>query len=357
MKDIGTYLAAGWDFVGEWANGVHEVWQMPQAGGYPILAILNGYTPPVLQGLGTAESPYLITSASDLGAVLHYSPNACYRLAATLDLAGIRWGSAVIPEFAGTFDGNGMTIAHLTLQGNDTLGLFGTASGSIQDLHLTDANVIGVGDSIGSLAGSNAGSVARCTAAGVVGGRSLVGGLIGINAGSVVESAFAGSASGTRVVGGLVGENGNGSVFCCSSRGQPAGDGSIGGLAGDNRGALTDCYSTASAFGTGLDVAGLAGSNYGTVLRCYSAGLVSGGPWNHGGLVVSNGSRGVKDSFWDIQASGQTTSDGGTGLTTVKMQSASTFTNAGWGFNDTWTICEGKDYPRLKWEQATCSGQ
>jgi len=36
------------------------------------------------------------------------------------------------------------------------------------------------------------------------------------------------------------------------------------------------------------------------------------------------------------------------------MQTAATFLDAGWDFNDVWTICEGKDYPRLQWESVKC---
>ena len=63
-------------------------------------------------------------------------------------------------------------------------------------------------------------------------------------------------------------------------------------------------------------------------------------------------------SFWDIETSGQTTSDGGTGKTTAEMQTSSTFLEAGWDFvdetengtEDIWYISEGEDYPRLMWE-------
>jgi hypothetical protein len=66
----------------------------------------------------------------------------------------------------------------------------------------------------------------------------------------------------------------------------------------------------------------------------------------------------ITTSFWDMQTSGQTTSDGGTGKTTTEMQTASTFLEADWDFvdeiangtEDIWWILEGQDYPRLWWE-------
>ncbi len=36
------------------------------------------------------------------------------------------------------------------------------------------------------------------------------------------------------------------------------------------------------------------------------------------------------------------------------MQTAAPFLAAGWDFDTIWTICEGKDYPRLRWEGVEC---
>ena len=89
-----------------------------------------------------------------------------------------------------------------------------------------------------------------------------------------------------------------------------------------------------------------------------AGGLVGGlfgcnaGTWDWGVLKV------LTSSFWDMQTSGQSWSDGGTGKTTAEMQTAKTFLDAGWDFvgetangtEDLWWILEGKDYPRLWWE-------
>jgi len=84
MQMAKTLLDAGWDFVGEVNNGTHEVWQMPEEGGYPVLAAFAGYTPRELQGTGTVEDPYLISDAMDLGAMIYYydsamtNPSVCW---------------------------------------------------------------------------------------------------------------------------------------------------------------------------------------------------------------------------------------------------------------------------------------
>jgi len=99
---------------------------------------------------------------------------------------------------------------------------------------------------------------------------------------------------------------------------------------------------------------------WGTVTQCYSTGAVRGTGGYVGGLVGGDWGH-VTASFWDIQTSGQTTSQGGTGKTTAQMQTARTFLDAGWDFvgetangtEDIWWILEGKDYPRLWWEAAS----
>ncbi len=59
----------------------------------------------------------------------------------------------------------------------------------------------------------------------------------------------------------------------------------------------------------------------------------------------------VENSFWDKQTSGQTTSAGGTGKTTLQMQNPDTFIAAGWNVVDTWRICAGDTYyPLLVWQ-------
>jgi len=311
MHDIQTFQDAGWDFAGEIKDGLHEIWRMPQEGGYPVLSVFNGYTPPQLQGSGAADDPYLISDALELGAMYYYSPSAHYSLAAPIDLAGIRWGTAVIPRFGGTFDGDNQTISHLTIQGQSYLGLFGyLGSGAeVENLGLVDVKITGSGDSVGGLVGSN----------------------------SSWDTA-------------------GGNVTQCYSSGAVSGDYYVGGLVGYNLGRMTSCYSTAAVSGTS-GVGGLVGSNGGDMTRCYSTGAVTGSKWV-GGLVGCNSRGAMAQSFWDIKASGQAGSWGGTGKTTGEMQTASTFLEAGWDFvgemdngtENIWAICEGVDYPKLAWQ-------
>ena len=396
MHNIRTYLSAGWDFVGETENGLNELWQMPEEGGYPSLAIFNGYDPPQLQGEGTGESPYLITNALELGAMVHYSLCAHYRLAASIDLSGVRWSTPVLPWFAGTFDGSGHTISHLMIAGGNNAGLFGElASGAeVRNLGVVDVSLTGSGDCVGGLAGRNEGAVIECYSIGSVSGNndvgglvgynygygssiaegysagsaagsSRIGGLVGYNSGTITQSSSASAVSGDSLLGGLVGENHGGGVTASYSGGSISGGSDVGGLVGQNTGDITNCYNLA-AIRADNGVGGIVGNNTyysydrmghevfvtGDISRCYSAGTINGAS-AIGGLVGSSltGLREeqpfctVKDSFWDVEVSGVnsitgTQSDdvtdftGSMGKATAEMQSASTFLNAGWDFID-----------------------
>ena len=136
-----------------------------------------------------------------------------------------------------------------------------------------------------------------------------------------------------------------------------------------NYSTIADCYSTGPVSGDDI-VGGLVGFNYirslapisydhREIANCYSAGNVTGNE-RTGGLVGSkNGDRtGVVGSFWSVETSGQVNSEGGTGTTTVRMQTGSMFISSGWDFvgetingtDDIWWINEGQDSPRLWWE-------
>jgi hypothetical protein len=343
MQIAGTFLDAGWDFVGETENGIHEVWQMPEEGGYPVLAILNGYTPPQLQGAGTREDPYIISDALELGAMCHYRLDAHYHLTHSIDFSGTHWAMAIVPWFAGTFDGNNHTIMNLNIDGGIHLGLFGrlTSSAKISNLGVVAANITGFGDYVAGLAGINNGTINHCYSNGSVsGGGGYIGGLVGDNYGSITTSYSTGTVSGRDGVGGLVGDNIRGNISHCYSMTSVVGSYMVGGLVGIN------------------EIDSATRTWRGHVSQCYSAGSVDGDSIV-GGLVGYGGSiEYVTQCFWDTQASGRNGSDGGTGKTTAEMQTASTFLEAGWDFldetfngtDDIWWIDEGKDYPRLWWE-------
>jgi hypothetical protein len=318
-----------------------------------------------LQGSGAPEDPYRITIADQLirlgkSGVLwdrHFALDADIDM--DPNMPGMpHFGQALILNFAGTFDGGGHRISHLTLTGNHCLGLFGrlASRAEVNRLGMVDVTISGLGESIGGLVGHNSGKVSRCYSTGVVTGDISVGGLVGSSGtGNITMSHSTCSVSGNVSVGGLAGSASSGSSIMVScSTGSASGSDQVGGLVGcSDESSITASYSTAGVSGDG-GVGGLVGYQGGLVNQCYSAGAVQGKD-SVGGLVGAL--RGtVTNCLWDSEASGQDTGDGAIGKTTAQMQSADTFLNAGWDFGDEtlngtcdfWQISPG-EYPRLRY--------
>jgi hypothetical protein len=240
-------------------------------------------------------------------------------------------------KFTGTFDGQGHEIRDLFINWPEEgpLGLFGVVGkgGHVTNISVVNANVTGYGW-VGGLVGDNEGTISNSYSSGSVTGISQsVGGLVGDNRGGTVSNSYStGSVTGDYWVGGLVGQNEYGTVSNSYSTGSVTGGGKVGGLVGTNHGGtMSDSYSTGNVTGYAY-VGGLVGENEGT----------------------------VSNSFWDIQTSGQATSDGGTGKNTTEMQDISTFSGAGWNIiavalNETnpayiWNIVNNVTYPFLSWQ-------
>lgn len=88
-------------------------------------------------GDGTAENPYLIATVGDLQQI-KFNTSAHYRVVADINATGFDFVS--IPDFSGSLDGNGKTVANLTVNGN---GIFKStnAGAVIKDITLVDATV------------------------------------------------------------------------------------------------------------------------------------------------------------------------------------------------------------------------
>ena len=330
-------------------------------------------------GTGEPNDPYQISDVNDL-LVLAADANDYVKffiLTADVNMEGQVFTTAIIAAgggtaFTGTFDGNGHTIANLTIDtagaDNCYLGLFGYigSGGYVKNLGVEGVNITGGYSSqyLGGLVGyNNYGNITDCYATGsVTGGYGSwhLGGLVGQNnGGNIIDCYATGSVSGgynSGGSGGLVGDNyQGGSISNCYATGVVSGhDDYLGGLVGYNDGgssSISNCYSTGTVSGGGGGwVGGLVGRNNGSITNCYSTGAVSASQ-DVGGLLGGNyGS--VISSFWDTQTSGQPTSAGGTGLTTAEMKTLLTFTSAGWNFVEIWGIGENQTYPYLRTEPA-----
>ncbi|MHC4705099.1 MAG: GLUG motif-containing protein, partial [Planctomycetota bacterium] len=311
-------------------------------------------------GTGEPDAPYLISTEEHLNSI-GAAPadwDAHFKLTADIDLSSVTGTSFNIigtnhaNPFTGEFDGDGYRISdfNYTSASGDYVGLFGCVGwdGSVRNLKLIDAIVdAGKGDYVAPLAGClMGGTVVNCSAEGsVVSGKRYVGGLVGRN---------------TFSSGGILEMLAVGSIENSYSQGNIAGGQDIGGLVGANSGLISNCSSAANVSGTSR-VGGLVGSNnhgagLAEITKCYAVGAVD-GTARVGGLAGHNNSE-ILDSFWDVQTSGQTASDGGNGRTTTQMQTPGTFLDAGWdlvgetanGTEDIWRACEAANYPKLTWQ-------
>ena len=262
--------------------------------------------------LAQEDGYYMIDDVSDFKQLLAFGQNASLKFRLTSDLDLGNESNFYIPYLAGELDGNGHRIRSLRLNFDFVapVGLLGYlgSGGKVSQLGVENIDID-------------------------VAGSQQVGGLAGSSVGVVSTSYSTGSVSG---------------------------GGDVGGLVGWNRGTVSNSYSSSSV--SGDSVGGLIGSNVwhaGTVSNSYSTGSMT-GSYQVGGLVGSNDDT-VSNSFWDMQASGQSTSAGGTGKTTTEMKSVATFSDAGWnivavGNPDTrnpsyiWNIVDGQTYPFLSWQ-------
>ena len=242
-------------------------------------------------------------------------------------------------KFNADFQGNGHTIFNLYINRNrQHVGLFGYIgpTGVIGQLYLMDADVSGFWD-VGALAGWNAGVIKGSGVSARVSGLYAIGGLVGWNGGRIIASHAVGQVTGSvNNAGGLVAGTQPSSVITSNyARVFMTGGNNVGGMVGEYRGGtINNSYSAGDVQGSS-SVGGLVGAvnittgadgiewNSDEIVNSYSIGRVSGSDdvggmigWNNRGRVT------VRDSYWDIEASGVSNSAGGLGKTTMELQNS-----------------------------------
>jgi len=375
-----------------WGYGGH--WKISEGQDYPRLSweevpgeLIVDEPCRYAGGSGTADDPYQIGSTEDFAAIAWHREDfdKSFLLTADINMTSVDpdivmpIGTDGIP-FTGTFDGGNHVISNFTCiaSNNNYLGLFGAIGGSkagsqdvgrVSRLLLLNARISGQ-DNVAALAGANRGLITDCSVVASVEGHWNVGGLVGDNyKGTISRCSSSSDVSGDLGVAGITGHNGRGYIDCCGCAGSITGNRDVGGLAGTNsQGTLSNCYCTCDVFSTS-SAGGLVDDNRweGTIERCYFAGQLVAAQ-SVAGLVLVNtteyaspGQGTLVSCFWDVELSG--TTDGildqdpdpeqAVGLTTAQMQTASPFIDAGWDFETVWMICEGRDYPHLRWEYAS----
>ena len=217
-------------------------------------------------------------------------------LSADINMAGKEWtpiGTDENNSYNGIFDGNGKTITGLTVNQSEkyNAGLFGClgSGGKVQNLTLENVNISGT-YYVGSVVGTNFGTVSGCTASGnITGTESCIGGVVGQNKGTVTGCTVSGNISSNQYSGGVVGENFGTVSACYHATGDVTGNiNYVGGVVGWNYyGTVTACYHVnGNVTATYKWVGSVAGYNggVGSVTACY---------WNDSpdpGIGYDNGS-------------------------------------------------------------------
>ena len=264
-----------------------------------------------LQGSGTAEDPFLITSGADLayiaGVVNAAAEKATnfsgqyFKMTQSIDLNGHDlyvgsypgWGTR--KGFYGYLDGNHCTIRGL----NNSKSLFGT----IENGYLKNLSVYGMvsgSDTVGGIVGyvANGGMLENLTSYVNVNGVSTLGGVVANaeNQASTVKNCvnYGNVKGSTWNIGGIAGSGGH-DIFGCINHGnvESTGSDNIGGRAGTtkNTGKIANCYN----YGNIKTVHGRAGGIVGLctklVTGCVNYGTVTAG-WDSAGVVgfVGDGS-------------------------------------------------------------------
>ena len=219
--------------------------------------------------------------------------------------------------FAGNLDGQGYTVSNVAIGSekvpleSDVFGLFGVTEGKISNLHLNTVSIHGKAKNVsgyviglaGGLIGSASGSVENCHVTGLTmtlttpdsgwAAAYWIGGLVGaLDAGQIDECSASGKItekSGKGSIGGLIGELGKASKITYSRanvaldvKPDHKGGADVGGFIGKGNGksnaetVIRNCYATGDVTG-GAYTGGFAGGIWGlNIINCYATGNVSG---------------------------------------------------------------------------------
>lgn len=233
-----------------------------------------------------------------------YSENRIFELGCDIDLTGTDFEP--VPCFLGIFHGNNHTVKGLKVtRDGSRQGLFRVidAGAEVSSLRvLGSVTPSGTQCFIGGIAGSNSGTISRCSFEGTVEGIDDIGGIAGENTaeGSIVSCTVSGNINGEHRTGGIAGTN-TGLIQRCTNWAKvntvsitPEGEThfnlasittddflditSVGGISGYNSGDVVSCKNKADIGYTniGYNVGGVVGINYGYIASSSSSGKILG---------------------------------------------------------------------------------
>ena len=270
---------------------------------YSKVSVWDGSVSDGLQGSGSKEDPFLVTSGADLAyiasvvnAAAEKTPNFAgkyFKLTQSIDLNGLDLHIGDFPGWAdrkgfyGFFDGNHCTIRGL----NNTKSLFGT----IETGYLKNLSVYGKvngNTTIGGIVGyaANGGVLENLTNYATVTGVNTLGGVVGNSenqASTVINCVNYGNVTGSSyIIGGVAGSGGH-DIINCVNYGNVTSTGSdcVGGIVGStkNTGKIENCYNYGTVKARG-QAGGIVGLGNKPVNNCVNYGDVS-GTWALAGIV------------------------------------------------------------------------
>lgn len=246
------------------------------------------------------------------------------------------------------------------VSGEEGVGGFSGGNGGYIARSYATGNVTATAGEAGGFTARNGGMIVWSHAEGNVSANDwYAGGFVGDGDGGLISHSYAtGNVTGLSAVGGFVGRNSGTLITHSYATGNVEGFENIGGFAGGiGEGELVvNSYATGNVTGDAV-VGGFTGRLGGTIENVYATGLVTVGESDYfGGLVGRFATGGGSDphvinSFWDITTTGVSIEENytgsGTGLATLGMKTAGTFSGAGWDMTDVWSIAPG-EYPSLR---------
>ena len=268
-------------------------------------------------GGGTIENPYKLANLPQLIS-FQLSGNKAkhYQLTANIDAGAYDWNA--IPNFSGTFDGNGFNIYNLNIvDGSFIQNLEGADNANhaaIKNLGLVDVNATGdggVAPLVFAMRGNS--EVQNCFVTGnVTGNNTHVSGMVGFTYATSGQDnpLIKNSWSAANVV--------NNSAFEHN-----------GGLVGEHEfGTITDCFFGGTVNASHENTGGIAGTSAaGVITKTYSFGFIV----DNGGGIVGKGGANTTNSFWDSTTAN--TSAAGDAKTSAEMKDPATYIAAGWEFD------------------------
>ena len=179
-------------------------------------------------------------------------------------------------DFAGTFDGQGLTISGITVPQNDNMGLFSSLGSSSRVKNLRVFNTLNGNFYTGGIAAVNNGIIENCANTGDISGEQSVGGIVGKNNHLVIGCENTGTITASSGLAGGISGNDNGSTTiqnCFNTGSVSSNYDYVGGITPTTLGVVRNCYNVGTVTGKQY-TGGIAGYSYGKIYNCYNTGTI-----------------------------------------------------------------------------------